>query len=115
MDTNIYVFQLEGRVVVSGGFNGRIRTNTVEVNHHVADEWSMTSRMNEARTNHSMVAVRNKLFVFGGETREVFDTSSRKFATLSVKAPMFESSAFRLEAKLFCSKVTQLLLTFTTN
>ena len=52
----------------------------------------MTSRMNEARTNHSLVAVRNKLFVIGGETYEVFDSASGKFATLSVNSPMFDSS-----------------------
>ena len=60
-------------------------TNTfeseVEVYDHVADDWSVLSRMND----HGMVAVRSKLFVFGRKTCEVFD--SGKFANLRAKAP----------------------------
>ena len=78
--------------MVSGGCNERFRTRTVEVYDHVADDWSILTRMNAPRTNHSMVAVRSKLFVFGGETCEVFDSVSGKFANLQAKAPMLEPS-----------------------
>ena len=46
--------------------------------------------MNESRTNHSSVAIKNKLFVVGGfgygkETCEVFDSTCKKFVYVTTK------------------------------
>ena len=75
----------EGRIVVSGGFDDVNNVlNTVEVYDHVDNTWSYMSNMIYGRCLHSLVAVRNKLYVFGGltETSEVFDSYSNKFSLL---------------------------------
>ena len=80
----------EGNIVVSGGlyYVGPCvasLTNTVEVYDHVADKWSYMPEMVELRRrNHSMVAVKSKLFVIDtfNETCEVFDKISNKFAEI---------------------------------
>ena len=76
----------EGRVVVSGGYvNANDHSNTVEAYDHVANTWSSMPNMINSRHCHSLVAVRNKLFVFGGwrtETCEVLDSSVNRFVLL---------------------------------
>ena len=71
----------EGRVVVSGGkSNNEDVLNTNEVLDHVASMWS---KMTVARVHHSLVAVRNRLFVFGRSTSAVFDSLSNTFSELN--------------------------------
>ena len=75
----------EGRIVVSGGINYGIFLNTVEAYDHVADAWSNMPNMIESRYDHKSVAVKNKLFVVGGErsrNSEVFDSTCNKFVSL---------------------------------
>ena len=78
-----------GQVVVAGGLEGGVDEdtiiNTVEVYDHVADQWSYMSNMIHARDDHHLVSVRNKLFVFGGQTRvlEVYDHLSNIFSILT--------------------------------
>ena len=78
----------EGRVIVSGGYvnyDDDDYLNTVEVYDHVANKWSYMPNMIDGRCDHSIVAVRSKLFVFGGfrtETCEVFDSCVKKFVLL---------------------------------
>ena len=90
-DSDCAVF--EGNIVASGGWNlddeGVQMTKTVEVYDDVADEWSFMPDMNEERRRHKSVAIRNKLFVIGGEQRrglrvEVFDSTCKKFAYLKL-------------------------------
>ena len=77
------VFQ--GRVVVSGGKDPADQwLNTVEAYDHVEDSWSQMPNMIERRYNNESVAIKNKLFVVGGEspTCEVFDSTCGKFVLL---------------------------------
>ena len=80
----------EGRVVVSGGWNYQNHNGlkTVEAYDHVSDKWSSMPNMIERRYRHSLLAMKNKLFVLGGCTEnisnscEVFDSESKKFVFL---------------------------------
>ena len=74
----------EGRVVVSGGRNGRNVLNTVEAYDHVADLWSKLPNMLQERYCHKSVSVNNKMFVVEGCTAncEVYDSFSNKFVSL---------------------------------
>ena len=67
-----------GKIVVSGGTP---MEDTVEMYDHVADTWSFLPNMLQGRELHASVAVRNKLYVFGGQTAtcEVFDADCNKF------------------------------------
>ena len=80
----------DGNIVVSGGlfyvFQSVVSSNgSVEVYDHVADTWSqMPEMLAWRRRNHSMVAIKSKLFVIGkyDETCEVFDKISNKFTAI---------------------------------
>ena len=81
----------EGKIVASGGEPNRYdRTmfSTVEKYDHAANTWSNMPKMVCCRKCHSIVAVKNKLFVFGGlsNTAEVFDSSSNQFSTIKSSA-----------------------------
>ena len=85
-----------GRIVASGGYGvGDELLKSVEAYDHIADEWSYLPNMIEARWCHKSVAVKNKLFILGGETNlanfekncEVFDSFSRKFVLLKPLPP----------------------------
>ena len=77
-----------GKVVVSGGnvdvYDHLNNLNTVEAYCNVEKTWSVMPKMVHARNNHILVAVKKKLFVFGGwrDTCEIFDVSSNKFTVL---------------------------------
>ena len=80
----------EGRIVVSGGNNNFVRLNTVEAYDHVGDTWENLPNMINERDGHKSVAVKNKLFVFGGSIRndcEVFDSTTKNFTLLKEAAP----------------------------
>ena len=81
----------EGKVVVSGGkFEDESRLKSVESYDAVADEWSRMPSMVGSKSEHSMVAVRNKLFAVGRKSFEVFDSTSRKFITLKLSLNKFK-------------------------
>ena len=81
----------QGRIVVSGGFNLRrdpdYRNKSVEAYDHASNSWSHMPDMIAPRVGHSLVSVKNKLFVVGGETKtfEVFDARSNNF--INIKQP----------------------------
>ena len=81
----------EGKVVAPGGGQNRddhTVFSTVEKYDHAANTWSNMPKMVRGRKSHSIVAVKNKLFVFGGSpnTAEVFDSSSNQFSTIKSSA-----------------------------
>ena len=78
------VFQ--GKVVVSGGFQGEHFNyfNTVESYDHAADSWSHMPKMVYGRSYHNLIAVSNKLYAVGDITGtfEAYDSLCGKFSTL---------------------------------
>ena len=77
----------EGRIFVTGGIidfqlDG---INTVDAYDHVADKWSHMPNMIKERVGHKSVAMKNKLFVVGGNksTCEIFDSNCNKFVLLN--------------------------------
>ena len=79
----------QGKVVAAGGCGADINNhlynlNTVEAYCNVDNTWSAMPKMVHARNSHILVAIKSKLFVFGGlvDTCEVFDDSSNKFSVL---------------------------------
>ena len=97
----------EGRVVVSGGLvNNNDDSNTVEVYDHVANIWSYMPNMIYSRSHHSLVAVRNKLYVFGGfsKTCEVFDSSSNKFSILKTPSSLPDMGVYMLRGAVSVGK-----------
>ena len=107
----------EGRIVVSGGVdNNYNELNTVELYDVIVDKWSSKSNMINSQSEHSLVVVRNKLFVigYGSEfTCEVFDNKSKKFVAL--KPPPVEyddlNKAIAIGSKIFAfqNKTTAVL------
>ena len=92
----------KGKIVVSGGEvqNGFgiqliVRTNTVEIYDHIANEWSTFPNMNEERSDHSLVAIKSKLFVIGSRNYENYDEVTNVFTL--IKVPLNFTS--------FCSNV----------
>ena len=83
----------EGRIFVSGGFFGDEKLSIVEAYDHVGGKWEKMPSMIQSRSYHKSVAVKNKLFVTGGYSRnnfEVFDSTTCKFTLLKL-----HSSGFR--------------------
>ena len=86
----------EGRIVVSGGVSvNNHNLNTVEEYDHVGASWSYMPNMIEGRTHHHQVAVRNKLYVIGGQTQtcEVFDRIVNKFVLVRPPPSLFTINA----------------------
>ena len=78
----------EERIVVSGGKDNNLdKLNNVESYDVVGDNWSPMPNMTSSKSGHSLVVVRNKLFVigYGTDTCEVFDSSSKHF--VAIKSP----------------------------
>ena len=75
----------EGSIVVCGGYTDNVCLCTVESYDVIADEWSSMPDMINRAKEHSLVVVRNKLFVIGYKLFEVFDNTCKKF--LSIKVP----------------------------
>ena len=94
------------RIVVSGGYNinGEV-LSSVESCDVLPNKWSSMPNMNSGKHNHSLVVVKNKLFVISKrkDDCEVFDNISKKFTT--VKSPQFDSfsriTAYSIENKLY--------------
>ena len=102
----------QGRVVVSGGYvndNDPDALNTVEAYDHVANTWLYMPNMVYGRYFHRLVAVRNKLFVFGGRTEsEVFDSTVNNFVLLKPTSSLLGlediSGAFAVGSRIFIFK-----------
>ena len=76
----------EEKAVVSGGRN-REKLNTVEAYDPMADKWSCMPSMIESACDHSLVAVKNKLFAVGGFSKtmaEVYDSVCKMFVALKL-------------------------------
>ena len=103
-DTNVFEFEevakmnvarkyaactvFDGRIVVSGGHDGRLNwLNSVEAYDPADETWTYMASMIEDRVHHKSAAGRNKIFVIGGHlslTCEVFDASCNKFVALKI-------------------------------
>ena len=80
------VFQ--GKIVVSGGSDiNRHDLKSVESYDAFADEWSRMPNMIESKYNHCSVVVKDKLFVIGRKSCEMFDSFCKKF--VAVKVPLY--------------------------
>ena len=100
------------RIVVSGGLDNDFRiSNTVESYDMLPDKWSSMPNMNYRHFNHSLVVVKNKLFVVSNRIRfkhnlEVFDNIYKKFIT--IKSPELNwfsvIKAFSIKNKIFAFK-----------
>ena len=76
----------KGKIVVSGGDIGYDydSTNTVEAYDHVANTWTYMPSMVERRLNHSLVAIKSKLFVVGSRSYEIYDEVTKVFTLINV-------------------------------
>ena len=81
----------EGKIVVSGGYVqarnydfGRVFnfTNSVEAYDHTTDTWSNMPNMVEGTYDHSLVAIKDKLYVIGFSC-EIYDSLSKKFVLIN--------------------------------
>ena len=92
----------EGRIIVCGGVN-RSLLKTVESYDVFADKWSTMPTMITCKKSHSLVVVRNKLFVILTRTCEVFYSISNTFS--AIKPPKKETvslvGAIAAESKIF--------------
>ena len=105
----------EGRIVVSGGWNNNWNVlSSVESYDVLPNKWSTMQQMNSGKHDHSLVVVKNKLFVISKRENdcEVYDNICKKFIT--IKSPQFDFSsrisAYSIENKIYalqdkCSKV----------
>ena len=100
----------EGRVIASGGFVNLNEdySNTVEAYDYLANTWSYMPSMIRRRAEHNLVAVQNKLYVFGGweDSCEVFDRCSNKFVLLRASSlqnmdEYYVREAFAIERKIW--------------
>ena len=76
----------QGNIVVSGGIDAAYNgLKTVEKYDVFADEWTPMSDMMSDHEGHSLVTVKNKLFVIADENNkfEVFDNVCKKFVFLT--------------------------------
>ena len=72
------------KIIASGGYGDRHDLKTVEAYDSGSNTWSYVQSMNEVRANHGLVAINNKMFVFGGMSKscEMFDSFSNKYVFL---------------------------------
>ena len=94
------------RILVCGGSNeNQSRLNSVESYDVLPDKWSTMPNMNSGKFDHSLVGLKNKLFVISmrEDDCEVFDNICQKFIT--IKSPKFISLygiyTFSIENKVF--------------
>ena len=95
----------EGRIIISGGRDNNDELNTVESYDVVADEWSSMPNMTGVKSFHSLVVVRNKLFVIGcaRDRSEIFENISKKFVGLKSPPVTFVdvNKAISIGSKIF--------------
>ena len=72
-----------GKIVVSGGWDFD-NLNNLETYDVIGNKWSPMTSMINGRSGHSMVVVKNKLFVIGVTTinSEVYDSTCNRFIAL---------------------------------
>ena len=93
----------EEKLVVSGGldnFNNRL--NTVECYDVTGYTWTRMPSMTKARSDHSLMVVRNKLFAIGSGSNacEVYTTNTGKFVAL--KSPeLTYNKSLQVAGKIF--------------
>ena len=98
----------EGKVVASGGGCRHHVGRTVETYDHVADTWSYMPNMIKRRSRHDLVAIKNKLFVFGGaHACEVYDSCCKTFSLLKSPPNLFEKPQ-RLHSKLHAASAVSM-------
>ena len=76
-----------GNIVVSGGMDRRYNDlNSVESYDVFANEWTPMPNMKNSHSEHSLIAVKDRLFVIGRETNicEVFDKFCTQFTVLKL-------------------------------
>ena len=91
------------RMVVSGGIDYNYNTlNTVESYDVLPNKWSPMPSMNYGKFNHSLVVVKNKLFVISqkANTFEVFDNTSKNFVILSPPKLSYSCKVVSIENKI---------------
>ena len=96
----------EERIVVSGGYDNDFNDlYTVESYHVAADSWSPMPSMIQRRRCHSLVVVKNKLFVIGGlrtiGSCDVFESISNKFVPLKCPYLFCSNKALSIRSKIF--------------
>ena len=74
----------EGKILVSGGYNSISRLNTVESYDVIGNVWSSMANMINKISRHSLVVVKNKLFVIGNSTNkcEMYESVGKTFVAL---------------------------------
>ncbi|KAH7941553.1 hypothetical protein HPB49_014881 [Dermacentor silvarum] len=69
------VLSSQGHIYAMGGFDGHMRTNTVERYEVNTNQWSMVANMNDIRSDASAAVVGGRIYIVGGFTgQEVLDT-----------------------------------------
>ena len=103
----------EEKVVVTGGVgydydddddDAFIKLNTAECYDVAADVWTQMPNMRAEREDHSLVAVKSKLFAIGGRyspTSEVYDSSSDAFVLLKFEFAIGRNKALSVGSKIF--------------
>ena len=99
------VFQ--GKVVVSGGWINLRNLKSVESYDHASDAWTFMPDMLEDRVGHTSAAVRNKLFLIGGncDMCEVFDSHSNLFTLLKSPAKLFDQTNTEIATASIANKI----------
>ena len=76
----------EERIIVSGGLsiNSNV-SNSIESYDVLPDKWSTMPKMNSGMYDHSLVVVKNKMFVISNKKNncKVFDNICKKFITIT--------------------------------
>ena len=93
------------RIIVSGGYSNNLNVlNFVESYDVLPNTWSTMPNMNSGKYDHSLVVVKNKMFVISNrkDNCEVFDNISNKF--IYIKSPEFNRFSWII-AKSIKSKV----------
>jgi N-acetylneuraminic acid mutarotase len=60
----------DGRIYVSGGFDGTYSTNTVEVYSLATTGWSTVAGLANPRQNHAAVEANGLVYMFGGSNND---------------------------------------------
>ena len=97
----------EGKIVVTGGSITLVDLLSVESYDHASDAWTFMPNMLEVRNGHTSIAIRNKLFLIGGDckTCEVFDSHSNRFTYLKSPAKLFDSRDEKFAAASIANKI----------